>query len=87
MFPRHFFILSTLLQSIINDFSARCLGIVQEAMKWAPQATRSHLQDYLNKIPSSGRWHHSGLSLATESILTSKGLNLHSAPLSVRLFK
>lgn len=75
-----------MLQSIVNDFAARCLGIIQEAMKWAPKATQSHLQDYLNQIRNSEYWHHSGLSLATESVLTSKGLNLRSAPLSVSSF-
>lgn len=57
------------LQIIVKDFTARCKGIVQEAMKWAPQATRSHLQEYINQIPSSGMWHHSGLSLAIDSVL------------------
>lgn len=52
-------------------------------MKWAPSATRSHLQNYLTQIPSSSYWHHSGLALATESVLQSSGLNFHAAPLSV----
>lgn len=56
------------LQIIVKDFTARCKGIVQEAMKWAPQATRSHLQEYINQIPSSMRY-HSGLSLAIDSVL------------------
>ena len=67
----------------MKDFAARCKGIVQEAMKWTPQATRSHLQDYLNQLSSSGLWHHSGLSLAIESVLQYTGLNSQSAPLSV----
>ncbi|XP_076762003.1 phosphatidylinositol 4-kinase III alpha isoform X5 [Xylocopa sonorina] len=54
---------------IVKDFTARCKGIVQEAMKWAPQATRSHLQEYVNQIPSSGLKHHSGLCLSTDSVL------------------
>lgn len=57
------------LQIIVKDFTARCKGIVQEAMKWAPQATRSHLQEYINQIPSYGMRHHSGLSLAIDSVL------------------
>lgn len=70
----------------MKDFASRCKGIIQEAMKWTPHATRSHLQDYLNQLPSSGMWHHSGLSLATESVLQFIGLNPLSAPLSVGYF-
>jgi len=72
-----------IFQSTTNDFAARSLGFIQEAMKWAPSATRSHLQNYITQIPSSSYWHHSGLALATESVLQSSGLNFHAAPLSV----
>lgn len=75
-----------LFQSTTNDFAARSLGFIQEAMKWAPSATRSHLQHYITQIPSSSYWHHSGLALATESILQSSGLNFHAAPLSVQIY-
>jgi hypothetical protein len=56
-------------------------------MKWAPHATHSHLQDYLNQISRSGISHHAGVALAIESMLQYTGLNLHSAPPSVSLIK
>jgi phosphatidylinositol 4-kinase len=38
-------------------------------MTWAPQATKSHLQEYIRQFKSSGKEHHSGLALATLSVL------------------
>lgn len=38
-------------------------------MKWAPNSTRSHLQEYANQIPSPSLSHHSGLALAFDAVL------------------
>ncbi|KAF7274503.1 hypothetical protein GWI33_012847 [Rhynchophorus ferrugineus] len=70
-------------ESIVKDFAANSERIVKEAMRWAPQWTRSHIQEYINQIPTSGNWHHTGLSMALESILQYGPLNLCSAPLSI----
>lgn len=59
----------------LKDFADRCQGIVNEAMKWAPRSTRSHLQEYPNQIPTPVLAHHSGLALAFDSVVNSATLN------------
>lgn len=41
-------------ESIIRDFSDNSEQIIKEAMLWAPQWTRSYIQEYINQIPTSG---------------------------------
>ncbi|RWS26434.1 phosphatidylinositol 4 kinase-like protein, partial [Leptotrombidium deliense] len=67
-------------ESIVRDFAARCQGIIQEAMKWAPHTTRSVLENYLSRSdnPILGLYKHSGLALAIESIIQYSGLNAMS---------
>lgn len=43
-------------------------------MKWAPKATKSHLQEYPNQVPIPLLQQHSGLALAFDAVL-------HSSPI------
>lgn len=75
-------------QSTVKDFAARSIGILQEAMRWAPYATRSHLVEYLIQLEhsSQGLFQHSGLAIITESVLQYAGYNRPSAPLGVSTY-
>ncbi|XP_020624721.1 phosphatidylinositol 4-kinase alpha-like [Orbicella faveolata] len=71
-------------EGTVRDFAARCSGIIMEAIKWAPETTRSLLQDYFMKLEnaSQGVSYHTGLSLATENVLQYAGLNPSSIAVS-----
>ncbi|XP_037935498.1 phosphatidylinositol 4-kinase alpha isoform X1 [Teleopsis dalmanni] len=67
-------------ESRLKDFADRCQGIVNEAMKWAPRSTRSHLQEYPNQIPTPVLARHSGLALAFDSVVNSSTLYPNALP-------
>ncbi|KAH9426521.1 Phosphatidylinositol 4-kinase alpha [Dermatophagoides pteronyssinus] len=64
-------------ENIVRDFGARCEGIIQEAVKWAPNITRSHLQEYMtnSRAALDDFGQHSGLTLAVHSIANCSAVN------------
>ena len=37
-------------ESTVNDFTKRCSSILQEALEFAPQTTRAHVQNYMLQL-------------------------------------
>ena len=62
-------------EQIVKDFANRCKGIIGEAVKWAPETIKSHMKEYINNKGQEGTSTHSGLSLATECVLSFSSSN------------
>lgn len=68
-------------EAMVRDYAERCKGFLQEAMKWAPETTRSHLEEYVNLNCADALQNHSGLAMATEGLLKFAGLNISASSL------
>uniref|UniRef100_F1KPV3 1-phosphatidylinositol 4-kinase n=1 Tax=Ascaris suum TaxID=6253 RepID=F1KPV3_ASCSU len=53
-------------KSVVEDFTQRCKQILQEAIKWAPGSTRSHLIEYVSNSNSTS---NNSFRLTTEAVL------------------
>ncbi|CAH8509726.1 unnamed protein product [Schistosoma turkestanicum] len=64
-------------EKMLTDFVKRCKGIIEVGLQWAPNLVRSHLINYMLEIqhPASDLPQHTGLALATESVLNYAGYN------------
>uniref|UniRef100_A0A158P6J4 1-phosphatidylinositol 4-kinase n=1 Tax=Angiostrongylus cantonensis TaxID=6313 RepID=A0A158P6J4_ANGCA len=58
--------------TVVKDFSQRCEQILQEAMKWAPAITRSHLLEY---VSSFGAPFDTALQLAMDAMISAGSEN------------
>ena len=59
-------------EQTVKDFANRCKGIIEEAVKWAPDTMKSHMKEYINNKgqEGTGTSTHAGLALATECVLS-----------------
>jgi phosphatidylinositol 4-kinase len=58
-------------ESMIRDFIARCGNILQEALKFAPITTKSHIQNYMLHLQQNGNdvYNHYGVNMALETVM------------------
>ncbi|GAA53851.1 phosphatidylinositol 4-kinase [Clonorchis sinensis] len=71
-------------EDMLGDFVKRCKGIIEVGLQWAPSLVRSHLANYMLQLQHSpfGLFQHTGLALATESVLNYAGFNRTASFLS-----
>ncbi|CAH8540893.1 unnamed protein product [Heterobilharzia americana] len=64
-------------EKMLTDFVKRCKGIIEVGLQWAPNLVRSHLINYMLELqhPGTDLPQHTGLALATESVLNYAGFN------------
>lgn len=68
---------------IVKDFAQHSERIIREAMKWAPEWTRSNILEYKNNLQIQLFFeHHAGLSMALETIIEFGSLNNSSGSLT-----
>ncbi|VDQ06397.1 unnamed protein product [Trichobilharzia regenti] len=72
-------------EKMLNDFVKRCKGIIEVGLQWAPNLVRSHLINYMLELqhPATDLTQHTGLALATESVLNYAGYNRAASFLGV----
>ena len=70
-------------EQTVKDFANRCKGIIEEAVKWAPDTMKSHMKEYINNKGQEGTSTHAGLALATECVLSFSSSSLTEADRAV----
>lgn len=82
VFSRNDILKHNVFQTIVKDFASNSERLIKEALVWSPHWTRSHIQEYINQIPVKDNWHHSGLAMASESVLQWGPLNVFASTLN-----
>lgn len=56
---------------VVRDFTSRCANILQEALKFAPITTKSHIQNYMIQQQQNGDdiYNHSGINMVLDAVL------------------
>lgn len=58
-------------ENMVKDFTMRCTSIIQEALKFAPISTKSHLQNYMLQLQKNGGniYDHSGVNMVLDVVM------------------